>query len=336
MKILFDHPWPFALAHGGLQIQIEQSKAALERRGLEVEHVRWWDERQSGDLIHYFGRPSVDYINFAQAKGMKVIVNELLTGLGSRPASVRLLQKGLIRVSERLLPKVFLNRMGWGAYQRADAFVAQTSWEAYLMQTMFNADPAKTVVIPNGVEEIFFQTDPVVSRKPKSDYLVCTATIDPRKRVLELAEAAALAGVPVWIIGKPYSESNRYYLNFREVQKKHPELIRYEGGISDRARLAAIYQEARGFVLLSDRESLSLSALEAAAAGSPYLLSDLPWAKCVFGASAVYAPVTALQERLAHILRDFYEKAPTLRPDFRPCTWDEIGEQLELCYRSRK
>jgi len=25
MKVLFDHPWPFALAHGGFQIQIEQN-----------------------------------------------------------------------------------------------------------------------------------------------------------------------------------------------------------------------------------------------------------------------------------------------------------------------
>ena len=33
MKVLFDHPNPFMLAHGGFQIQIEQTKKAPERIG---------------------------------------------------------------------------------------------------------------------------------------------------------------------------------------------------------------------------------------------------------------------------------------------------------------
>ena len=62
MKILFNHNFPFALAHGGMQTQIEQTQAALQSVGLEVEPLRWWDDLQRGDLIHYFGmkakRPS--------------------------------------------------------------------------------------------------------------------------------------------------------------------------------------------------------------------------------------------------------------------------------------
>jgi hypothetical protein len=34
MKILFDHPNPFLLAHGGFQIQIEQTQKALEGIGI--------------------------------------------------------------------------------------------------------------------------------------------------------------------------------------------------------------------------------------------------------------------------------------------------------------
>ena len=33
MKVLFDHPNPFMLAHGGFQNQIEQTKKAPERIG---------------------------------------------------------------------------------------------------------------------------------------------------------------------------------------------------------------------------------------------------------------------------------------------------------------
>ena len=43
MKILIDHNCPFFLAHGGFQIQMEQTKAALQARGLEAEYVRSWN-----------------------------------------------------------------------------------------------------------------------------------------------------------------------------------------------------------------------------------------------------------------------------------------------------
>jgi hypothetical protein len=38
MKILFDHRLPFSFAHGGAQIQIHQTKATLEKIGVQVEY----------------------------------------------------------------------------------------------------------------------------------------------------------------------------------------------------------------------------------------------------------------------------------------------------------
>jgi glycosyltransferase involved in cell wall biosynthesis len=332
MKILIDHELPFALAHGGLQIQIEQTKLAIEGRGVEVEYLRWWDDQQTGQIIHSFGRPWGGYIEFAHAKGVKVVVAELLTAQGSRSAGARFLQKSLIGITKRVLPQSFWSRLAWDAYQKADAFIANSHWEAYLMQDMFGADPAKIHVIPNGVEEIFFQPPGEGNQKPEADYLVCTAAIHPRKRVLELARAAVHAKVPVWIVGKPYSESDPYYLQFREVQKRNPELIRYEGGISDRTRLAAIYRQARGFVLISTMETLSLSSFEAAASKCPLLLSDLPWARTTFGTDAIYATGSMRPESLAPILRSFFEKAPSMKPSFKPLRWDEVGEMFKAVY----
>jgi len=331
MKVLFDHSLPFALAHGGFQIQIEQTIAAVERNGVEVEHLRWWDDRQTGQIIHYFGRPGGGYIDFAHAKGMKVVTEELLTAMGSRSAAARLVQKSLMRVAQTVLPPSFRGKFAWDSYQKADAFVANTNWEAYLMQNMFGASPEKVHVIPNGVEEIFFRSDHETGPRT-SDYLVCTAVIHPRKRVLELARAAALAKVPLWIIGKPYAESDPYYQQFLEVQKINSSVIRYEGGISDRSRLAKIYQEARGFVLLSTMETLSLSSFEAAAAQCPLLLSDLPWARTVFKEGAVYAGVSLPPERLSPILRDFYNRAPAMKPKFKPLQWDEVGQRFKDVY----
>jgi glycosyltransferase involved in cell wall biosynthesis len=325
MKILFDHPQPFFLAHGGFQTQIEQTRQALLRLGVEVEWLRWWDEGQSGDLIHYFGRPSPGYIEFAHGRGMKVIIAELLTGLGSRAASVRRAQAAVIRL---LRGNNFFDRMGWLSYQVADAAVALTSWEAQLMCEVFGAPADRVHVVPNGVERVFLDCPPAPER---GRWLVCTATIAPRKRVVELASAAVLAGTPLWVLGRPYSETDAYAVQFREICAAHPELIRYEGGVSDRAQLAGIYAAARGFVLLSTMESLSLSALEAAACGCPLLLSDLPWARTTFGAAARYCPIIGPGTTAPH-LRAFYDDAPALPRPPRPASWDEVGAQFRDLY----
>jgi glycosyltransferase involved in cell wall biosynthesis len=322
MKILFDHTLPFALAHGGFQIQIEQTKAALEKIGVDVEFVRWWDPLQRGDVIHFFGRPSEDYISLAQAKGMKVVVAELHSAMGSRSVAARFAQKVAMRAAEALLPKSFTARLGWKAYRRADAFIALTPWEGEIMRDMFAADPAKIHVVPNGVEPRFFRAH------VGGTHLVCAAAIHPRKRVVELAAAAVHARVPLWIIGKPYAESDLYYQRFLALQRTHPEWVRYEGAISDREKMAEIYSKARGFVLLSTQESLSLSALEAAAAGCPLLLSDLPWARGTFGTQAESASSRLRAEALASRLREFYDRAPKLPATFQPLSWEQVAALL--------
>ena len=327
MKVLLHCQTPFSLAHGGAQIQIEQTQAALKAAGVEVEPLDWWDATQCGDLIHFFGRPPAELIRLAQRKGIKVVVAELLTAQGSRSWAQLRLQKGISRTVKLLAPRSFTAAFNWDSYRLADACIALTPWEKRLMEYLFDAVPGKTFVVPNGVEEVFFQS-PKMERGP---WLVCTATLTERKRVLELAQAAVAAQTPVWIIGRAYSDNDPYAQQFFQLAKTHPQFIRYEGGIGDRAKLAAIYRGARGFVLLSTMESLSLSALEAAACECPLLLGDLPWARSTFEGSASYCPVTTTAATAA-VLKQFYETAPTLPLPPKPLTWHEVAEQLKAVY----
>jgi glycosyltransferase involved in cell wall biosynthesis len=328
MKVLFDHHMPFALAHGGFQQQLASTKMALEQVGVEVDYLRWWDAAQRGDLIHFAGRPTTDYIAFAHGLGLKVIIGELLTATGSRSSRQLALQKFSTNRLRTILPGMFTTRMGWDSYRKADACVALTPWEAHLMNYLFGAPKERIHVVPNGVEEIFLNS----SKSARGQWLVCTATITERKRVLELAQAAARAQTPVWIIGKAYADSDAYAQRFSALAKQHPQILRYEGAIADRARLAQIYREARGFVLLSAMESLSLSALEAAACECPLLLGDLPWARSAFAGAAQFCPVTKSTEQTAGVLREFYDAAPSLPAPHKPAAWIEIGHQLKKVY----
>jgi hypothetical protein len=149
--------------------------------------------------------------------------------------------------------------------------------------------------------------------------------------VVELAEAAIMAQVPVWIIGEPYSKKDRYYEKFLSVVRAAGEMIRYEGGISSREKMASIYQNAPGFVLLSSMESLSLSALEAAAGGCSLLLADLPWARFSFGSQATYSRLGS-KEEMAVSLKNFYHGIDKAPKPHEPCRWEDVGKQLCRIY----
>lgn len=329
MKLLFNCPLPFALAHGGMQIQIEQTQAALIALGLEVEPLRWWDATQRGDLIHFFGRMPTEHIKLARKKKLPVVIGELLTGAGSRSSSQLRLQKFINNAINRLVPRTFTAPFNWESYQLANAVIANTSWEAHLMTYLFAAPPQRIHIVPNGVEDVFLNSPPAERAK----WLVCTATITERKRVLELAGAAVHAQTPVWIIGKSYADTDPYAQQFFALARNNPSFVRYEGAVSNRTQLAKIYREARGFVLLSTMETRSLSAEEAAACGCPLLLSDLPWARATFDEHAVYCPITS-PTRTAVFLKSFYLSAPGLKPPPRPATWQEVAGQLKSIYES--
>jgi glycosyltransferase involved in cell wall biosynthesis len=329
MKILINCPLPFALAHGGQQIQVQRTLAALQANGIDAEPVRWWDEKQKADLIHFFGRMPAEHIRLAHQKKIKIVIGELLTATGSRSKTQLRFQKFISRSIAKIAPHYFTAAFNWEAYQLADAVIAMTPWEKHLMNDLFRAPLEKIFIVPNGVEEIFL-TAPKTQR---GKWLVCTATITPRKRVLELAQAAVRAQTPVWFIGKAFSESDSYAREFFALAGQNPQLICTDSPpLEDRAGLAKIYRAARGFALLSAMETRSLAAEEAVACECPLLLSDLPWARSTFENTASYCPLTNSIETTAQILKKFYDAAPNLPLPPKPPTWNEIGRQLKMIY----
>lgn len=328
MKVLLSCPTPFSLAHGGAQIQIEQTKTALAQAGVEVDFLKWWDATQRADLIHHFGPPGAAPVDLIRQKGIKLVVTHLMGGLGVRPAWQRWLQKGAIHTARRTLPAGAFARTGWGAWKTADAYIAITPWEAKLMTEIFQAPPDRVHVIPNGVGDFFFEQPP----ETRSPWLVTTASILPVKRLVETAEAAVAAQTPYWIIGRPFSENDAYYQTFTALCRRHPKILRHDNLMRTQPELAQVYRQARGFVLVSRWETQSLSALEAAACECPLLLADLPWAHSTFGDAVKYCPVTNSTAIAANVLREFYDAAPNLPPPPKPATWTEVAQRLKAIY----
>jgi glycosyltransferase involved in cell wall biosynthesis len=262
---------------------------------------------------------------------MKVVISDLLTEQGSRSPGQLRRQRWIIKFVERFAPTSFVMAHNWESYRLADAVCAMTLWEKHLMTYLFGAPPEKIFIVANGMDELFLKPAPAADQRGK--WLLCTATITARKRVLETAEAAVRAQTPLWIVGKPYSSSDPYAQQFYALAKKHPQLICCDSPpFDDREGLATIYCNARGFVLLSAMETRSLAAEEAAACECPLLLSDLPWARSTFGDSAQYCSIKKSTEHAAAVLRKFYDAAPSLPRPPKPPTWIGIAEQLKTIY----
>jgi glycosyltransferase involved in cell wall biosynthesis len=330
MKVLFDHTWPFALAHGGFQIQIEQTKAALERRGIEVDHVHWWDDRQTCDIIHHFGIPPLSYLNAAREKDLPVVVTHLFTSTCNRtPFQLRV--QGAITRSLLALPGwgMIKNQLNWQSFRSADRMIVGLQAERRVLQTVFGVSSDRIATVPLGLDRAFLEAG-----KPSRSaaHLITSGTITDRKRSVELALMAREAQVPVLFVGKPYSLNDPYWKKFAALIDNR--FVLHREHVSDRPEMIGLLKSSRGFVIFSQHENWCLSAHEAAACGLPLLVQDQPWSRECFGTHASYLDTAGSAQNPAR-LRSFYEKCPDLPvPAIRFYSWDEVAEQLEACYRS--
>jgi glycosyltransferase involved in cell wall biosynthesis len=82
---------------------------------------------------------------------------------------------------------------------------------------------------------------------------------------------------------------------------------------------------------MSQFENWCLVAHEAAACGLPVLLPDQKWSRELFGGQAQYFTGNLKQD--AAVLKDFYERCPTLpAPKIKLFSWNEVAQQLKKVY----
>lgn len=325
MKVLTNHHVPFSLAHGGVTNIVRRTTHVLEEQGFEVEPLRWWDENQKGDILFHFCRPDNSLVDYAKAKGMVVVVEQVLTGLVSRPLWKRRLQKYAKWAIERAAPRMMKEPYGWRAFDAVDMHFVPSPHDASVVKHMFGVPDNKLCILPYGVDDEFLTVKP----GKQSDHLICTATVTERKRVVEVAEAASLAKVPMCIVGKSYGGEDRYGQRFEEVVRQSSGLIRHIPHVDGRAQLASILANSRGFVLLSTMETVSQSALEAAACKLPMLLSDLDWARCAFQEHALYCSVNSSPAEMSAKIKSFYLECPSIRQRFPSGSWIEKRAHLQ-------
>jgi glycosyltransferase involved in cell wall biosynthesis len=327
VKVLLDHSSPYMLAHGGYSVLIDHTAAALRAAEMEVEFLRWWDHDQRGDLIHYFAPVQLGYLHQARLKGIPVVLTSLVDWPANQPRWQTRRRRLIYEAMSRLpLPGGVRQNLHWQSFRLCARNVVCMQCEKDFLVDAYAIDPATVDVVSPGLRDTFLQAG---AGARDGDYLVCTATIAPRKCTVRLAQLARQAQVPVLFIGRPYSKTDSYWQEFAALIDGR--FVRYEGSIEGDAALIAKLHHARGFVFMSRVESWCFAASEAVACGLPLLLPRLNWATERFGDQATYFPTKPADEAAA--LRSFYEHCPSLpAPAVKLLSWQEVGHNLNRVY----
>ena len=261
MKVLFSNSLPFFLAHGGTQTLLEALMRELACLGVEVEPERWWDENQTGDIIHYMNRPLISNVLLARQKGFKLVMTENLDQPASRRPWQLFAQRLSINLARALVPAGLTVRLGWDTYKNLDAAVYVVEHEWKTVQYLFRAPPELGHIIPHGMESEALQQ--LALPQKEEDYLISAATVHPRKTP------------SCWRRRPARPESPSFF--WASLTRLTTRIFWSSSGTLTAASFAipalfplrknTITCGARGFALLSQFESGFIAVHEAAAAG---------------------------------------------------------------------
>lgn len=139
------------------------------------------------------------------------------------------------------------------------------------LSDVLGTPPAKVRVVPNAVPAGFSPDGP----RAEGDYVLAVGTLEPRKNLVRLAEAAALAGVELRVVGAQ---------GWGGVEL--PAHVLLLGAVGD-GELAALYRGARCLAYPSLYEGFGIPIVEAMACGTPVVTSRGGATEEVAGGAAV-------------------------------------------------
>lgn len=331
MKVLLSDVTYSYLFPGGKQVHAERLYENLKSLGIEINYENWHDPNQQSDLIHFLGFNDFNKIKALKEKGYKLVYTHIMDGLTNKPKHV-LMYHFLKNKIIHFLPSFFNSLFPWKILNSFDAIVYMNNPDRDTAVYLYNIDIAKTHIIPHAVES----KDSYIEKKPQSSdedkYLVSVGSIVERKNAIFTAELCLKNKIPIKFIGHPFNENSDYFKKFIHLTRNI--YVEYLGYVSEEEKIK-ILQGASGFVLLSFGESGCISVYEAASAGLPLLLSNLPWAKDYENPNHLYY-CSPTNKRLANNqIASFFETTKKqTNPTFTIHTWSEVAQMYLKIYKS--
>ncbi|MDD2743878.1 MAG: glycosyltransferase family 4 protein [Rhodocyclaceae bacterium] len=260
---------------GGLQIQIQQTQASLQNKGIDVSLINPITERlENYDLIHVFSAINGNYriAEHLQAIGKPMVASPLLRPYWNRRLGRRaqLLEKAVYALSRWTVRTEYHQIETF--LRNARILYSLSEAEKQALVEAFSIDPETIFSAPNGIEERFFHSDPQAFREHfgiSSPYVLQVSTINSHKNPLATAKACRQLGYELVLIG-PTAASDKAYLEevtcLSNVHYLGP--MRYDDPL-----LPSAYAGADVFCLPSLSEVSPLVTVESLATGTPVVMT---------------------------------------------------------------
>jgi glycosyltransferase involved in cell wall biosynthesis len=200
----------------------------------------------------------------------------------------------------------------------ADAVVAVSDFTKREVVELAEVPAGRVRVVPNGLDDVFQAPSDTVSQ---GEYVLAVATLEPRKNLERVVEAARLAGVELRVVGAR---------GWGGV-----DVPGWVGEITD-AELAELYRDARCAVYASLYEGFGLPVLEAMACGTPVVTSRGTATEEVAGGAAVLVDpldVESIAAGIAEAQARRDELVPLGVARAREFTWVRSADDVEGLWR---
>ncbi len=328
-----------SILHGGPSTQLGKTIQCMDQFGVEARRFDAWSPFSGStcDLFHLFAANLGTYhlAREIHTLGIPLVVSPIIYSLHTHRYVRTML--GVSRM---------LSKFGKGLWSDYGMTSEICSWaarvlpnsraEAELVINGLGVDASKVTVIPNGVEERFYNADPELFKKKYGvvDFILNVGHIGHgRKNVLALLRALGAIDHPAVIIGRIID--GEYGAACVREAAKHKHILLIDGLSHDSEMLASAYAAAEVFVLPSLFETPGIAALEAGLAGAKVVITPHGGTKEYFEDMALYVDPHSVESIRQGITTSLESRKDTrLREHIhREYLWPRISEKTVSVYK---
>jgi glycosyltransferase involved in cell wall biosynthesis len=325
INVLFASRMDFGLRTGGVQMQLTQTRQALESMGVNVIQCNpWQDSLKDADVCHLF-TTAPEMFSYAKTATQRKIPL-VITPVMNSPEPVWQMKIKTKLLSQ--LPGMYSQlRQARAMLAAADAVLPLTEDEKAFLTQVFEIPTCKMQVIPNGVENRFsLATHELFVQKFgfKPDVLF-VGRIDRNKNILSLITALAGTGLKLAVVGFPYAEEQNVFEQFKTLLGVN---VTYVGHLHNSdPLLASAYAASKVFCLPSFKEVMPLTVLEALAAGCRIVMTTNSAMTGFLGHTVNYVNPRNPADIRKKVLAACQSEPPCLLRQrvLETCSWEKVG-----------
>lgn len=272
MKVKYLPYQPHCFAFGGFEIQMLSTFNALKSIDINVEKMDVWDRDTDFDILHCWGIDIANYENVYWAKRAKKKV--VVTALISYLESVKQLSKfslSSLFYKQRLVKEMI---------KSIDRIVLVNEKQAKVLHKFYNAPLSKIEIIPNIVDDVFFNLQNQTMSKLKNGHnILCVGNICSRKNQIQLTKACIDNQTPLTLIGKTIPGEEQYASRLEDIIANVSNIKWIKGLKENSDELLKHIADCGALALPSYMEQQPISLLEAAVLNKPLIIADRAYAK---------------------------------------------------------